>query len=407
MIKSQIALRHAFRSLFIMAATAFVLHSSASQATAQSNSECGGPSSFEDAALDAPMEFVDATSKGNSSSSVWISATGVIGQETPAKFKAFLENLDRRSDQIFMHSPGGNLAAGLALGRMIRAAGLSTHIGQTKRSFESYTTTCDTWFDGVEAGICASSCAYAFLGGKERFVAAGSPGKLKGRLGFHQFYGNPDGGNDMLTAGQVSDIESSTLSIAQALTGQIVLYAVEMGIDPRIVAFASATSSDDLYYPTADELVDLTIASGTGLRDWFMEPYGDGLIAAVKPYQSTSLLRQVTAFCGTANGKPSLLITLTKATASYPEPADLPINAVDLTIDGELYKIPRKSLSIRYGPDEIFITFQIKNLEAVISSAQTLDFSLDAPRAMGFFSESSDLEEPERQAIRLAWKNCI
>ena len=46
-----------------------------------------------------------------------------------------------------------------------------------------------------------------------------------------------------MTPEQAAGIRASTLSLAQAITGQIVMYAVQMGIDPRIVAFASATPS--------------------------------------------------------------------------------------------------------------------------------------------------------------------
>src|SRR6056297_4141801 len=134
----------------------------------ESSASCPAPLALRLDAFEQPMTFSRATNKGNMSTSAWISATGQIEPETPARFRDFLKSEEYLPGQIVLHSPGGNLAAGLELGRMIREAGLTAHIGRTRREFEGYDEPCDTWWDEVEAGICASSCAYAFLGGKER-----------------------------------------------------------------------------------------------------------------------------------------------------------------------------------------------------------------------------------------------
>lgn len=380
---------------------------SATAAAAQrSGDACPRPTALEPGAFERPMTFAAATNKGNMNTSAWISATGTIDPGTPDRFRAFVESEEFPPGQIVLHSPGGNLAAGLELGRMIREAGLTVHIGRTERSFEGYDAPCDTWYDRVEAGICASSCAYAFLGGRERFVDSPYYPTAPNRLGFHQFYGSPDQGSDMLTPAQAAEIQASTMSVAQALTGKIVLYAIEMGVDPRIVAFASATRSDDLYHPTAAEIDELAIASGTGLEPWFMEPYGDGLVTATKPYRSDSMLRQVTAFCRGA-GTAQFLITMDLATPSFSNPDDLPLNAVEMTIDNDRYAITRPDLLVRYGDRSIFITVPVRSLEPMITRASRIDFRLDAARVMGGFSEGNDLDETARRSIALAWRNCI
>jgi len=353
------------------------------------------------------MTFSAATSKGNMSTSNWIAATGIIDPETPSRFRVFLESEKYMPSQIVFNSPGGNLMAGLELGRMIREAGLTTHIGRTERSFESYNAPCDTWSDVVNSGVCASSCAYAFLGGRERFVDSPYYPTGPNIFGLHQFYGNPERGSDMLTAAQVAEIETSTLSVAQALTGQIVLYAIEMGVDPRVVAFASATPSDDLYYPTADELEALSIASGSGLKPWFMEPYGEGLVTAAKPRRSDSMLEQITAFCRKGSSTANFLITMDLATPSFPNPKDLPLDAVELTIDGQRHRVARRDLTVRYVDGSIFIIVPVEPLRMQIIQAQTMEFRLDAARVMGGFREGNELDEIARQSLALAWRNCI
>jgi hypothetical protein len=382
---------------------------SATGAAAQSSAEsCNRPLALSAAAFDRSMVFSTATNKGNMSTSGWIVAVGVIGPETPAQFSAFLAELEYESGgQIILNSPGGNLVAGMELGRLIRETGLTAHIGTTQRTFESYNAPCDTWFDEVTAGICASSCAYAFLGGLERFVDSPYYPTEPNLLGFHQFYGNPDRGSDLLTAQQVSDIEATTLSVAQAITGQIVLYAIEMGIDARIVAFASATPSDDLYFPTPEELDDLSIASGSGLRSWFMEPYADGMVTAARPNRSDSMVEQITAFCSLRSGTSNFLIKMDLETPSYPNSDDLPLDAVELTLDGREYSIGRQSLAVRYVDDSIFITLPVDTIKGQILNSRVIDFRLDAARVMGGFREGREMSDIERQALALAWKNCI
>lgn len=386
----------------------FGLLSFAASVTAQTPaSSCQGPQSFEPAAFNKPMEFVAASNKGNMTTSSWIAATGEIGPETPARFRSFLETEQYAPGQIVLHSPGGNLAAGLELGHLIREAELTTHIGRTVREISSSRSSCDTWWDMVESGICASSCAYSFLGGRERFVDSPYYSTEASLLGFHQFYGNAERGSDMLTAEEAAEIETSTLSIAQALTGQIVLYAIEMGVDPRVVAFASATPSDNLYYPTPAELEELAIASGDGLEPWFIEPYGAGLVTAAKPRRSTSMLEQITAFCRKDLGEALFLVTMDLLTPSYPNPDDLPLNAVELTIDGQMYAIWRRDLKVRYGDGSVLITVPVGNLEQAILKARHIEMRLDAPRVMGNFREGKELDETERQSLALAWRNCI
>ena len=260
----------------------------------------------------------------------------------------------------------------------------------------------------MESGICASSCAYAFLGGVDRFVDSPylNHTKTPSLLGFHQFYVNSGRERDMLTAEQATEIESSTLSIAQILTGQIVHYAIEMGVDAGIVALASVTPSDDLYYPTAAELEELSIVSGSGLRQWLMEPYGDGLVTATKPYRSDSFLNQVTAFCSKGSGKASFLITM-YLNPSFAGPDDLPLDAVELTIDGQLYGIARNNLNVRFTDDTILITVPVEALKTRLVHAREIDFSLDAARVVGGFWEGRELNNFDRQSLSLAWRNCI
>ena len=49
---------------------------------------------------------------------VWGQGTGLITKDTPAEFRKFLESEDGKLiDEVVLHSPGGDLMAGLTLGQ--------------------------------------------------------------------------------------------------------------------------------------------------------------------------------------------------------------------------------------------------------------------------------------------------
>jgi hypothetical protein len=78
-----------------------------------------------------PMTFVAVGNGGNCGECEWISATGVIGQETPQRFRDFMAK--RPGGAIFFNSPGGDLWAGFELGRIIREMKWITNVGETFR----------------------------------------------------------------------------------------------------------------------------------------------------------------------------------------------------------------------------------------------------------------------------------
>ena len=67
----------------------------------------------------------------------WISAQGTIEAGTPALLKRALKKLGGRKLPIVVDSPGGNVDAALALGRMIRKSKLDIAVGKT-------------WFEGCQ-----------------------------------------------------------------------------------------------------------------------------------------------------------------------------------------------------------------------------------------------------------------
>src|SRR3546814_9028218 len=100
---------------------------------------------------------------------------------TPDRFRRFLTAADIPRGaryEVYLHSPGGNLMAGIELGTIIRDYGFGTRVA---RSVPFSYSTPEFRFEGEEDGHCFSACAFAFLGGRWRIASDRS-------LGVHQHY---------------------------------------------------------------------------------------------------------------------------------------------------------------------------------------------------------------------------
>lgn len=173
------------------------------------------------------MNFYQA-SAGNSYEATWIAAEGTITADTPQKFRDYLRKNGAEGGKVFFNSPGGNLLAGLQLGRILRDEGLAVSVGKTMRDPDGFRET-------LSAGVCASACAYAFLGGIDRYLFPNGWKLEDNKIGFHQFYTDSSITN-ALSAAEATVVKNATLSQAQFITGIIAAYIVEMGADATLLA---------------------------------------------------------------------------------------------------------------------------------------------------------------------------
>lgn len=80
-----------------------------------------------------PMKFVLVQAELCSENCAeWIAAEGDITEATPAHFKKFLKTIGDRNPPVVLLSAGGNVKGAFALGRLIRARGMETSVGQTR-----------------------------------------------------------------------------------------------------------------------------------------------------------------------------------------------------------------------------------------------------------------------------------
>ncbi len=114
-----------------------------------------------------------------------------------------LKSFDSKKAIVALTSPGGNLDAGLSIGKQIRANGYSTIVG---------------------AKLCASACALAWLGGERRYMTSNAS------IGFHAAYVR-DG----------SYVRESGL--ANALVGS---YLAKLGVNDDAIAFITSAPPEYL-----------------------------------------------------------------------------------------------------------------------------------------------------------------
>ena len=182
--------------------------------------------------LAKPMDFVLKGNGGNCNGCEWVAAEGDITSDTPKLLKNFIREYDYRLTFVF-NSSGGSLLAGLELGEILRKYRANTSIGRTVKFPDG------KYFDTTE-GKCVSACAYAYLGGEERYSTKG--------LGFHQFY------DKRILEGIDSAFTAKDRVLDQYLTGVIVDYLIRMGIDVSLYSFISSTPPKEVYFLSEIEM---------------------------------------------------------------------------------------------------------------------------------------------------------
>lgn len=205
-------------------------------------------------ALPADGQEIASQSTGNAVEALVLTIDGIIEVGPTERFRAVAEE-NGETYRVRLNSPGGNLIEGLRLGRFFREQEYETEVGRIVAGPGDLVR--------EEApGSCASACALAFLGGKRR-----DPDSA-GFLGFHQFFY----GSSFYDGYAVSNDEAHAegISQAQVVSGLIVSYMVEMGIDARVFAASSMAGPDELIYLTREEAIEFNVVTPEGFGARFL-----------------------------------------------------------------------------------------------------------------------------------------
>ena len=192
--------------------------------------------SLTSAAPQTPMKFESFQPCRGSGSfcGVRILAKGVIEATSHRKLAAFITKAQKDElpplITIMFDSPGGDMAGGVSLGQFIRSRGYDTAL---ERDIEEEVTIDPSSKASPVRRIatntmCASACSLAFFGGRARSMTTDA------RLGVHQFY-----------SGTGSDLGESATQFTMT---KLALYLEEMGVDRRILDFASSAGPSGMFW---------------------------------------------------------------------------------------------------------------------------------------------------------------
>ena len=174
-----------------------------------------------------------------------IVAQGVIEEDTPENFIAFLESMSPGAnvrDVVVLDSPGGRVVASMRLGaalRKLRAAVIVARFGD------------DDEVGLPTAGQCMSACVYAMMGGVRRIVPPES------RLGIHRMSSQDSVG----ARGHGFGTTVTTTYASPDMVSALASYAAQMGVSPTVIRLAERIPPQDIHIVSASELRRWRLAS--------------------------------------------------------------------------------------------------------------------------------------------------
>ncbi|MBZ9993478.1 hypothetical protein [Mesorhizobium sp. BH1-1-4] len=218
----------------------------------------------------------------------WISADGAIEAGTPSLLKRTLKALKGRRLPVVVNSPGGNVDAALALGRMIRKNKLDVAVGVTIFSdCQPEVRNCNdnrgkgADYFGIahdDGAMCNSACPLMFSGGVRRVVGD------FGYLGVHQItttyrrekllyrttYRIVNGKKKVISTKVVSRKNAGsykTYEMSRTVEKTLSAYLKEMGIGDGVLDVMKATPASDIRQIPLDDMLTMKLVTSRDTVD--------------------------------------------------------------------------------------------------------------------------------------------
>ena len=201
-----------------------------------------------------------------------IFADGEFTPETPAALRSFLgRNTNPTRDRmIYFNSLGGDLGAGMEVGKIVRRSELNTGVARSTRAPGEANTIDLDHNSRVYPGHCVSACSLAFLGGVKREVKRGSI------FAVHQVSMNCVDKSKALSrypwvelpnVNYCPDLDEA-LTMLQVANGVVVEYVRSMGVDPVFLAEMSKAGPDAINTLPEEKLREYRITFEYRSESW-------------------------------------------------------------------------------------------------------------------------------------------
>jgi hypothetical protein len=251
------------------------------------------------ACFSGPVEAKTARGKGDASPSMavvvvrsseegceplcpeWIAADGRITAATPQAFRAAFKTAGTLNLPIILHSPGGDVDAAIAIGRMIRQRKATVIIGQANiqgcqpsdKGCKPSATTHGRYPTGFIAayGSCYSACGLVLAGGVTRMSRPNSIGThqmvqtgIRERVWYHETYRMVHGRKKVLSR-QITKRQrfttKPTIQVSPKLRKKVNTYLAEMGISPTFFALFEKAPPSGIYILSEPEMTATRITN--------------------------------------------------------------------------------------------------------------------------------------------------
>ena len=170
------------------------------------------------------IEVVPRSTSGVFRDATVVYLNGQIDPNASVRLYRALDGVDGKI-LVWLNSPGGNLFAGMELGRILRLRSAWTYIIDSRT---------------LLPGECYSACGLAFLGGVRRFSDHGA------RYGVHR-------------ASLRASPSTGARDLAPELSAAISSYIQQMGVDVRLLDLWKRAAPDEMYVLSRQELEDLRV----------------------------------------------------------------------------------------------------------------------------------------------------
>ena len=224
-----------------------------------------------------PMTFEWGVIYGDTSA---IFADGDFTPDTPAALKSFLTRSGQptRDRMIYFNSLGGDLTAGMEVGKIVRKAELNTGVARNARD-PAQANLIDLDFNSrIYPGHCVSACSLAFLGGVKRDV---KPGSI---FAVHQVSMNCVDKRKALKSypwvampgvNYCPDLNEA-LTMMQVANGVVVEYVRSMGVDPIFLTEMSRAGPETINTLPEDKLREYRIIYEFRTESWEFQTDAQG-----------------------------------------------------------------------------------------------------------------------------------
>jgi hypothetical protein len=337
-----------------------------------------------------PMHFEAIRNGGNCIGCAYTQASGEITLDTAKEFQAFARSQEFGTGPIRLNSPGGSLGGGILLGELFRSMGVPTEVGSSAPIRNSV----ESGLADRAPGVCASACAYAYLGGIDRSLDDNA------RLGFHRFYQA-----NALTEPTAKMFTGKDLGDAQITAAALVLYLLKLGVDPSVISLASEAGPNEMRWISKVEAEKLRITyEPWGYKPWRVEPYRGGAVAVAN---SNDGLKSIIVSCSKRLGPNVAIVNSRPAddVASWFEQCREAEPPGGHPVFGTFVHANRVQV-IRRTDGALMMRFQLPTYDPPLSSTTFLSSAIGYARACST-NEYLGSTENFVPSVRLALRNCF